>query len=102
MNMKEEDDFKAYEGMNPLPKYLNNKRLNFVVKFAGEVDSVLDAGCGDGYVLTKINAKKFTGIDLVESKLLRASEKRSAARTNIIIPRNKYFICALPFPLDLL
>lgn len=74
--MKDLDDFKAYEGINPLPKYLNNKRLKYVVKFAGEVESVLDAGCGDGYVLTKINAKKLTGIDLVEAKLLRASQKR--------------------------
>jgi ubiquinone/menaquinone biosynthesis C-methylase UbiE len=68
---------KFYNHPNRIFRFIENKRVNVLVEFADiKVDSlVLDAGCGNGHILERIDKGKLTGIDISPLQIQRAKAK---------------------------
>jgi ubiquinone/menaquinone biosynthesis C-methylase UbiE len=70
---------KFYNHPNRLFRYIENKRIDILLKFAeiSENDKVLEVGCGIGHILERIHKGKLTGIDISETQINRARERLS-------------------------
>lgn len=68
---------KQYFHPNPFIRYTENKRVRLTIKFLNpqSKDKILSVGCGEGYLLNKINEGTLWGIDLSEKAIKRAKEK---------------------------
>ena len=68
------------------------KLCALVATYAPEAESILDAGCGEGYYLSKLNAKERWGVDI----------SKDAVRYAAVREKNAQFLAAtaahLPFP----
>ena len=69
-----------------------DKLLELVATYAPQAESVLDAGCGEGYYLSHLDAKERWGVDI----------SKDAARYAAVREKNAQFLAAtaahLPFP----
>jgi len=66
-----------FESANPLLRYIEKTRAKTIVKLANvsERDSVIDVGCGEGYMLSLLpKAKKIVGLDISKVALNRAKK----------------------------
>lgn len=84
MVMKYHKDGTLFESKNPLLRYVETLRLKTIIKMAelSEQDSVLDLGCGEGFLLTMLpKVQKITGMDISKVALKRA--EIILARNNI-------------------
>lgn len=66
-----------FESANPLLKYIERARAKTIVKLANvsQTDSVIDVGCGEGYILSLLpKAKKIVGLDISRVALNRAKK----------------------------
>lgn len=68
---------KFYNHPNRLFRYIENKRIKILLKFAeiNETDKVLEVGCGVGHILERIQKGELTGIDISEIQIKRAKER---------------------------
>jgi 2-polyprenyl-3-methyl-5-hydroxy-6-metoxy-1,4-benzoquinol methylase len=73
-----EDDVHAefYDSSNPFVRYLHRKRLGFLKWWiaAERAETVLEAGCGDGFLLETLEGAgaSLTGVELSETRIERA------------------------------
>jgi SAM-dependent methyltransferase len=77
-----------YSDPNPLVRFANRRFFQALAKLLSEVPfrSVLDAGCGEGLVLGRIQSPQVVGIDLDRQRVIlaRASQPRpSVAVANV-------------------
>lgn len=66
-----------FESANPLLRYIEKTRAKTIVKLANvsQTDSVIDVGCGEGYMLSLLpKAKKIVGLDISRVALNRAKK----------------------------
>lgn len=74
-----------YKSVNPLKNYLIKKFKNSLLELVKRVDAkkVLDAGCGEGYMLSFLNGHmghwEVAGFDIEESLVFKAKEKIPSA-----------------------
>jgi len=68
---------RLYNHPNPIIRYTENKRVKLIINmlFIKENDRVLDIGCGEGYIIGKMDKGEITGIDLSKTALSMAREK---------------------------
>lgn len=68
---------KFYNHPNPLFRYIENKRVNTLIKLAQikDTDKVLEVGCGAGHILERIDKGKLYGIDISEIQIQRSRER---------------------------
>ncbi len=85
---------KFYNHPNRLFRYIENKRINVLLREAdiGPDDKVLEVGCGAGHILERIPQGKLTGVDISAIQIERA-KKRLAGKAELIIANGEY----LPF-----
>ncbi|MFH1448166.1 MAG: glycosyltransferase [Candidatus Micrarchaeota archaeon] len=87
-----------YESKNPIVRYVTYTRIKKLLKYIGDEDTVLDAGCGDGYT-TNIFAKhckNAVGVDIIPERLKKAERM---AKENGIEEKTS-FVCSDLFKLD--
>ncbi|MBN1645142.1 class I SAM-dependent methyltransferase [Candidatus Woesearchaeota archaeon] len=83
---------RLYNSKNPLVKFVQRNRLNKIAEFmpASNKLKILDAGCGEGHLIEKLNQKNsqnyYYGIDLTKVAI-NSAEKRC--------PRAKIFLMDL-------
>ena len=72
---------KLYNSKNPLIKFIHVNRLNLIVKTIPDKErlKILDAGCGEGHLIEKLNYKNnnnlYYGIDIIQIFLQKAKER---------------------------
>lgn len=79
---------KQYYHPNSLIRYTENKRVNLALKFLElkEDDKILSVGCGEGYLLNKIDKGEVWGIDLSGEAIKRAKEKlKNKKNMNLLV-----------------
>jgi len=70
-----------YNSKNPLVKFVHNDRLNkIVIEIPNKKRlKILDAGCGEGHLIEKLNLKNNTnfyyGVDITEMSLESAKKR---------------------------
>ncbi|MFH0818356.1 MAG: class I SAM-dependent methyltransferase [Candidatus Micrarchaeota archaeon] len=69
---------RVYYHPNPLIRYIENRRVSAIIRAIGEANTVLEVGCGEGHVLSLLNAKRKIGIDISKKALKIASERTGA------------------------
>lgn len=86
---------KFYNHPNRLFRFIENKRVKVLIEYADIKKSslVLDAGCGNGHILEKIQNGRLTGIDISAIQIKRAKEKIKNKAELIQSPIEK-----MPFP----
>lgn len=86
---------KFYNHPNRLFRYIENKRINVLLKEADihKTDSVLEIGCGAGHILERIKEGELTGIDISPVQIERAA-KRLGNNARLIRGKGE----KLPFP----
>ncbi len=64
-------NFRKYTSKNPLMRRVIDGFLCDVESMVGSVDAktVLDAGCGEGFVLSRLNEKRLVGVDISRGAL---------------------------------
>jgi 2-polyprenyl-3-methyl-5-hydroxy-6-metoxy-1,4-benzoquinol methylase len=78
-----------YLSGNPLVRYLHNRRIQIIRELIEKdpqtTKSVLEVGCGDGFVLAALSNLNvsLTGVEISEKRVLRA--KKAAPAANIIL-----------------
>jgi 2-polyprenyl-3-methyl-5-hydroxy-6-metoxy-1,4-benzoquinol methylase len=75
MVKKHHKDGTLFESKNPLLRYVEKIRIKKIISMAKikKSDSVLDLGCGEGFLLSMLpQTKKITGIDISKHALSRA------------------------------
>jgi len=91
---KNSGNYKKYKSSNPLMKIVIRNFLknigNMVVNL--DTDWILDAGCGEGFVLDYIQSNKVVGIDISRSSLAMAQSKCKSSSFCMASAYN------LPFP----
>ncbi len=65
------NNLRMYNHPNPLIRYTENKRVLSVLKGVKNAERVLDVGCGEGFVLSRINSKLRVGVDISETAIKR-------------------------------
>ncbi len=75
--VKKYDPDKYHHHPNSLVRYIEAKRVRWIIYYLGlnKEDSLLEAGCGAGNILEGINCKKIFGIDLSPYLLAKAKQK---------------------------
>ncbi|NOS86296.1 MAG: methyltransferase domain-containing protein [Ignavibacteria bacterium] len=81
---------KFYNHPNRLFRYIENKRINILLREAdiGADDKVLEVGCGAGHILERIPQGKLTGVDISTIQIERA-KKRLAGKAELIIAKGE-------------
>ncbi len=81
---------KFYNHPNRLFRYIENKRINILLREAdiGPDDKVLEVGCGAGHILERIPRGKLTGVDISAIQIERA-EKRYSGKAELIIAKGE-------------
>jgi ubiquinone/menaquinone biosynthesis C-methylase UbiE len=71
-------NYKKYMSKNPLIRHATVRFLNDIVSLAGSVDisTILDAGCGEGFVACRFGDKRLIGMD-ISSRSLTVARQRS-------------------------
>jgi ubiquinone/menaquinone biosynthesis C-methylase UbiE len=75
---KKYNNVRLYSHPNPAIRYTENKRVSIMLKALDGEKRVADIGCGEGYVLGKINSQELVGFDISETALKRASAVKNA------------------------
>jgi len=77
---------KFYNHPNRIFRYIENKRINVLLKFANihDGEKVLDLGCGIGNILERIKKGILYGVDISSVQIERA-KKRLGTRVNLSI-----------------
>lgn len=98
MSAEENYQKHLYETGNPLVNYLVKLRLNGILRRIGEQDTLLDAGCGEGYTTSKFakRCRKVTGVEIVPERVDKA--KRVAKEFGVF--KKTIFLCSDLFELD--
>jgi len=84
--MEERHMDKLYKSKNPLVRFFHNQRLNSILIFIPKEEKIkiLDAGCGEGHLLEKINKKNknasLYGIDITKVSLRDAKKRIPRAK----------------------
>ncbi len=88
---------KQYYHPNPIIRYTENKRVGLTIKFLKpeEGDKILSVGCGEGYLLNKLEQGKIWGVDLSEEAIRRARVKNQEQKNIILSVADAL---KLPFP----
>ncbi len=91
----------SYFHPNPVLRYTDNKRVRLIVKAIGarDEDRILEVGCGEGYVLGKIERGNLVGLDLSETAL-KCAQDRLGQNQNARIQLVKGDAQDLPFEND--
>ena len=72
---------KLYTSKNPLVKFVHTTRLNQIVQIVPNKNmfKILDAGCGEGHLIKKLNDKhnknEYYGIDILDIPLNKAKKR---------------------------
>jgi SAM-dependent methyltransferase len=82
---------RLYYHPNPVIRYIENKRVSTIIETAGPASNVLEVGCGEGYVLKRLKAKRKYGVD-ISLKALEIAKARTGADVALADAEN------LPFP----
>lgn len=85
---------KFYDHPNRLFRYIENKRINVLLREADihPQDRVLEVGCGAGHILERIPRGSLTGVDISPVQIER-SKKRLGTRAELLIAKGE----SLPF-----
>lgn len=85
---------KFYNHPNRLFRYIENKRVNVLLREADihPQDRVLEVGCGAGHILERIPRGSLTGVDISPVQIER-SKKRLGTRAELLIAKGE----SLPF-----
>lgn len=85
---------KFYNHPNRLFRYIENKRINVLLREADihPQDRVLEVGCGAGHILERIPRGSLTGVDISPVQIER-SKKRLGTRAELLIAKGE----SLPF-----
>ncbi len=75
---KKYNNVRLYSHPNPAIRYTESKRVSIMLRELDGQERVADIGCGEGYVLGKINSKELVGFDISETALKRASSVKRA------------------------
>jgi len=75
---------RVYLHPNPAIRLVEKRRIQAILKLAKTSfgDKVLEVGCGEGYILNKINKGELYGVDISRTAIARAKQ-RLAGRPNI-------------------
>lgn len=79
-----------YTSKNPLVKFMMIKRLNLIAKAipSGKGLKILDAGCGEGHLIERLNYKNnknlYYGIDITKIALKKAKKRCPYARLKMM------------------
>ena len=81
---------KFYNHPNRLFRYIENKRINILLKEADirPQDRVLEVGCGAGHILERIEHGSLTGVDISPVQIERA-RKRLGRRAELILAKGE-------------
>jgi ubiquinone/menaquinone biosynthesis C-methylase UbiE len=75
-----------YKSMNPLIRFVFQRRLSIIGNISKELDSekILDAGCGEGHCLEHINGvlgeREYYGVDITKEAIDSASTRCKYAK----------------------
>jgi ubiquinone/menaquinone biosynthesis C-methylase UbiE len=75
---KKYNNVRLYEHPNPAIRYTENKRVSMMLKFLERETRIVDIGCGEGYILSKINSSEKVGVDISDTALEQASKATQA------------------------
>lgn len=81
---------KFYNHPNRLFRYIENKRINVLLREADihPKDRVLEVGCGAGHILERIPRGSLTGVDISPVQIER-SKKRLGTRAELLIAKGE-------------
>lgn len=81
---------KFYNHPNRLFRYIENKRINVLLREADihQQDRVLEVGCGAGHILERIPRGSLTGVDISPAQIER-SKKRLGTRAELLIAKGE-------------
>lgn len=81
---------KFYNHPNRLFRYIENKRINVLLREADihPQDRVLEVGCGAGHILERIPRGSLTGVDISPVQIER-SKKRLGTRAELLIAKGE-------------
>jgi len=79
--------FNWYKKIGEFGSILNKNKFS---EFINENDTVLDFGCGGGYLLDKINCKKKYGVEINTIAIKEAKKKFKIYKSSKILPKNKF------------
>jgi len=95
-----ENDYQShlYESRNPFVNYVVKLRVARIAKLIGRGDSVLDAGCGEGYTTSEFASKcrKAVGVEMVPERIEKA--KRIAKEKGVSDKTS--FVCSDLFEIE--
>jgi 2-polyprenyl-3-methyl-5-hydroxy-6-metoxy-1,4-benzoquinol methylase len=72
------NNVRLYSHPNPAIRYTESKRVSIILKALGSEGRVADIGCGEGYILSKINSPEIVGVDISDTALEMASKITNA------------------------
>lgn len=72
------NNLRLYKHPNPIIRYTESKRVQIMLKELGSAGRALDAGCGEGYVLSKMVSPDAVGLDISRTAIERASKASDA------------------------
>ena len=76
---KKYNNVRLYNHPNPVIRYTENKRISIIVKSVKDYERIADIGCGEGYLLSRIDA---VGVDISETALKRCPKGKFLVRAN--------------------
>lgn len=89
--MPEDHMDKLYNSTNPLVKFVHVNRLTSIIKevlSGGKDVKILDAGCGEGHLIERLNNKnsnnQYYGIDITDLAIKKAKERCPFATLKIM------------------
>lgn len=76
---KKYNNARLYRHPNPLIRYTENKRISIIAGSVSGLEKIVDVGCGEGYLLNRINA---VGVDISDTALKRCPKDKILVRAN--------------------
>lgn len=69
---------RLYEHPNPLIRFIEGERVRIILRSLGKPGRVVDVGCGEGFILSRIGAQTLVGVDISETAVREASRVKNA------------------------
>ncbi|MCI0503084.1 class I SAM-dependent methyltransferase [Candidatus Micrarchaeota archaeon] len=72
------NNVRLYRHPNPFIRFIESERVRLILSAITDAERVVDVGCGEGYVLSRIPAKVRAGVDISETAVKEASRDEKA------------------------
>jgi SAM-dependent methyltransferase len=81
------NNLRLYRHPNPFIRYTEGRRVSEILAAVGGAERVADVGCGEGYVLARIQAPQAVGVDISKAAMLMAAKLTGAKRASTTLVR---------------